>query len=114
MADCIFCKIAAKEIPSSIVYEDDNIIAFKDINPAAPVHVLVIPKQHISSVLDLDEENVALVGDILLKCKKIAQDLGIAEKGFRIVNNCGREGGQTVGHIHFHVLGGRMLSWPPG
>ena len=114
MSDCIFCKIIAKEIPSTIVYEDDRFLAFKDINPAAPVHVLVIPKQHISSLLELDEENAALAGDILLICKKVAQDLGISENGFRIVNNCGRDGGQTVGHIHFHVLGGRQLSWPPG
>lgn len=114
MSDCIFCKIAAKEIPSSIVYEDDRILAFKDINPAAPVHILVIPRQHISSAMEIDESNADIVSHIFKICKKIAGDMGIAEIGFRIVNNCGHDGGQTVGHIHFHLLGGRALSWPPG
>ena len=114
MSDCIFCKIAAKEIPSTIVYEDDNILAFKDITPAAPVHVLVIPKQHISSAMDIDENNVNLMANIFLVIKKIAQEQGISEDGFRIVNNCGNDGGQTVQHIHFHLLGGRSLAWPPG
>ncbi len=114
MSDCIFCKIVSKEIPSTIVYEDDKILAFKDVNPAAPVHVLIIPKQHISSVMELEAEHVNLMGHILLASQKIAKELGIDEKGFRIVNNCGDDGGQTVGHIHFHLLGGRQLQWPPG
>ncbi len=114
MSDCIFCKIVAKEIPSTIVYEDDQILAFNDVNPVAPVHVLIIPKQHISSVTELELENVDLVGHIFLTSQKIAKELGIDENGFRIVNNCGDDGGQTVGHIHFHLLGGRQLQWPPG
>ena len=114
MSDCIFCKIISKEIPSSVVYEDDRVLAFKDISPAAPVHVLIIPKQHISSVMDLNLEHVDLIGHIFLVGKKIARDLGVDSKGFRIVNNCGEDGCQTVGHIHFHLLGGRGLQWPPG
>lgn len=114
MADCIFCKIASKEIPSTSVYEDEKVLAFKDINPAAPVHVLIIPKQHIPSAMALTEEHAGLIAHIMLVAKKIAADMGIAEKGFRIVNNCGEDGGQTVEHIHYHLLGGRALQWPPG
>ncbi len=114
MSDCIFCKIVEKEIPSSIVYEDDLVLAFKDINPEAPVHILVIPKKHIYSAMDLDEQSSHLIGHIILVSKKLAVDLGISETGFRIVNNCGEQGGQTVNHLHFHLLGGRQLQWPPG
>lgn len=114
MKDCIFCKIANKEIPSNIVYEDDKIIAFKDAQPQAPIHILVIPKEHIKSFNELNESNVRLVNDIILTIRKLAKDLGIEEDGYRIVNNCGENGGQTVSHIHFHLLGGRKFSWPPG
>ncbi|MDD3839093.1 MAG: histidine triad nucleotide-binding protein [Clostridia bacterium] len=114
MQDCIFCKIANKEIPSKILFEDDNIIAFKDIDPKAPVHVLIIPKQHISSLLDIDESNVYVVKEAVKVAKYLAKELGIHQNGFRLVNNCGKDGGQTVEHIHFHLLGGRQLNWPPG
>ncbi len=112
--DCLFCKIIAGEIPSSKVYEDDLVYAFNDISPAAPVHVLIIPKNHISSANELNEDNAAIVSHIFLVAGKIAKQLGIAENGYRIVNNCGKDGGQTVGHLHFHLLGGRNLGWPPG
>ena len=114
MSDCIFCKIANGEIPTEFVYEDDKVAAFKDINPAAPVHILVVPKVHIASALELNEENADLVSHIFMVAGKIARELGFADKGFRIVNNCGEDGGQTVGHIHFHILAGRNLGWPPG
>ena len=112
--DCLFCAIAKKEIPSDIVYEDDKVLAFKDISPEAPVHVLIIPKEHYTSALDINDDNAGIVGHIYAVASKIARELGIAENGFRIVNNCGKDGGQTVGHIHFHLLGGRNLGWPPG
>ena len=112
--DCLFCKIIAGEIPSSKVYEDDLVYAFNDISPAAPVHVLIIPKNHISSANELNEDNAAIVSHIFLVAGKIAKQLGIAENGYRIVNNCGKDGGLTVGHLHFHLLGGRNLGWPPG
>ena len=109
MNDCIFCKIIKKEIPSNIVYEDDEILAFRDINPVAPVHILVIPKKHISSLVDLSEEDELLVGKIYTTINKIANEEGIAEKGFRVVVNCGKDGGQEVKHLHFHILGGKKL-----
>ena len=112
--DCLFCKIIAGEIPSSKVYEDDLVYAFNDISPAAPVHVLIIPKNHISSANELNEDNAAIVSHIFLVAGKIAKQLGIAENGYRIVHNCGKNGGLTVGHLHFHLLGGRNLGWPPG
>ncbi len=114
MSDCIFCKIAEKKIPARIVYEDEHAIAFEDVNPQAPVHTLVIPKKHISTLLDLKEEDNDLVGHLLKVANKIAKDKGIAERGFRIVTNCNPESGQTVYHIHFHILGGRQMHWPPG
>ena len=115
MSDCIFCKIAAKEIPSGIVYEDDLCVAFKDLEPQAPVHVLVIPKKHVESVLALTEDDKALVAHILVDViPQLAKDLGVAEGGFRVVANTGEEGGQTVKHLHFHLLGGRSMQWPPG
>ena len=114
MNDCIFCKIAKGEIPSKKVYEDDKVFVFHDINPEAPVHVLVIPKEHIKSVNDIDEANSGIVSHIYLVIHNIVKELGIAETGYRIVNNCGEEGGQTVNHLHFHILGGRSLKWPPG
>lgn len=113
MSDCIFCKIAQSEIPSEKVYEDDKILCFKDLNPQAPVHVLIIPKKHISSLDDVSEEDSELLGYIMLKVREIAADLGL-ENGYRLVNNCGEDGLQTVQHLHFHLLGRRKLTWPPG
>ena len=114
MEDCLFCKIACGEIPTEFIYEDDKVAAFKDINPAAPVHILIIPKEHIASAMCLNDENAEVVSHIFKVVAKLADELGFAEKGFRIVNNCGSDGGQTVGHLHFHVLAGRNLGWPPG
>ncbi|MGE5632475.1 MAG: histidine triad nucleotide-binding protein [Caulobacteraceae bacterium] len=109
MSDCIFCKIASGEIPCSMVYQDEEVIAFKDINPLAPVHILIIPKQHMESAMDVNEENSRIIGHIFKKIGKIAKDAGIAENGFRIVSNVGKDGGQLVKHLHFHILGGRQL-----
>lgn len=109
MNNCIFCKIINKEIPSNIVYEDNEILAFRDINPAAPVHILVIPKKHISSLVDLKEEDELVIGKIYTVINKIAKQEGIEEKGFRVIVNCGEDGGQEVKHLHFHILGGKKL-----
>lgn len=109
MENCIFCKIIKKEIPSSIVYEDDEILAFRDINPAAPVHILVIPKKHISSLIDLSKEDELVIGKIYTVINKIAEQEGIDKKGFRVIVNCGEDGGQEVKHLHFHILGGKKL-----
>ena len=109
MEDCIFCKIVKGEIPSSKVYEDEDILAFKDINPVTPVHILVIPKKHIESLNDIEAKDEKLLGKIFLTIKKIAKEQGIAEKGYRVVNNCGEDGGQEVKHLHFHILGGKKL-----
>ena len=106
--DCIFCKIVNGDIPSNKVYEDDTVLAFHDIAPQMPVHVIVIPKMHIASAAEVNEENSAVIGHIFEVIPKIAKDLGL-DNGFRIINNCGKDGGQTVGHIHFHILGGRTL-----
>lgn len=114
MDNCIFCSIIQGKIPSEKVYEDDQVFAFKDINPEAPVHVLIIPKKHIASINELDEDNSQVIGHIYVAAKKIAMELGIAESGYRVVANCGSNAGQTVYHIHFHLLGGRSLNWPPG
>jgi len=114
MENCIFCKIINNEIPSEKVYEDGKVLCFKDINSEAPIHILIIPKEHIRSVNELNEENADIISYIFLIAKKLAKQLGIAESGYRIVNNCGHDGGQTVEHIHFHMLGGRNLQWPPG
>jgi len=113
MADCIFCKIARKEIPSTLVYEDEQVVAFKDLDPQAPVHVLIIPKKHIASLDDVTEEDRDLLGYIMMKVKDIAAQLGL-ENGYRLVNNCGEDGLQTVKHLHFHLLGKRKMTWPPG
>ncbi len=112
--DCLFCKIAAGEIPSTKVYEDEQVYAFLDIEPQAPVHIILIPKEHIPSANALTEENAGVVGHIYAVAAKLAKEQGFAENGYRIVNNCGEDGGQTVGHIHFHLLAGRNLGWPPG
>ncbi len=114
LSDCIFCKIVNGEIPSSKVYEDDKILAFKDINPEAPVHILVIPKQHIQSILELDSSNMSITNDIFEVINKIAKKLNIDKDGFRVVTNVGVNSGQAVPHLHYHVLGGRNLKWPPG
>lgn len=112
--DCLFCKIINGEIPSNKVYEDEKVYAFYDISPAAPVHVLIIPREHIPSANALTAENAPVVGHIFRVAAELAKELGIAESGYRIVNNCGEDGGQTVPHLHFHLLGGRSLAWPPG
>lgn len=109
MSDCIFCKIVNKEIPSEVLYEDESILAFKDINPVAPVHVLVIPKKHIISVNDLIEQDAQLIGTMFIVMKKLAAQLGVAESGYRIVTNIGPDGGQVVGHLHYHLIGGKAL-----
>jgi histidine triad (HIT) family protein len=114
MNECIFCRIADKKIPAKIIYEDSESIAFEDINPQAPVHTLVIPKKHIPTLLDLKKEDSILIGHLIMVANKIAKDKGIAERGFRIVTNCNPESGQTVYHIHLHILGGRRMNWPPG
>lgn len=114
MSDCLFCKIVSGEIQSTKVYEDEKVIAFNDISPQSPVHILVIPKEHIASMNDIDEDNHNIIGHIHLAIKKIAEEKGLAKKGYRIVNNCGRGAGQEVDHIHFHLLGGRNMQWPPG
>jgi len=111
--DCLFCKIAAGEIPSTKVFENDDVLAFRDIDPQAPFHVIIIPKAHIASAAEITAENSALVAKIFEAAAKIAAEQKL-EKGFRIVTNCGEEGGQTVGHLHFHMLAQRNLSWPPG
>ena len=110
MEDCIFCKIINKQIPSEIVYEDEEIIAFKDIQPVAPIHILVVPKKHISSVMELNKEDAELVGKIYFVIKKLAVEFNVEKEGFRIVTNCGENAGQTVKHIHFHLLGGKKLA----
>jgi histidine triad (HIT) family protein len=107
--DCLFCKIVAGDIPSEKVYEDDHVIAFKDINPQAPVHTLVVPRIHISTVNDLGADNAELIGHMVLAGKKIAADNDLTEPGFRLIMNCNEQGGQTVYHIHLHVMGGRQL-----
>ena len=111
--DCIFCKIASGEIPSDKVYEDEQILAFKDLNPQAPVHVLVIPKRHIRWAYDVTPENSAVVAHIFEKLPEIASICGV-EGGFRLVNNCGEDAGQTVPHLHFHLMAGREFGWPAG
>ena len=114
MPDCLFCRVAAGEIPASIVYEDARLIAFKDINPQAPTHILVIPRQHIASLNDLGPEDDALVGEMTRRAAAIAKEEGLAERGYRLLLNCNADAGQTVFHIHLHLVGGRRLGWPPG
>ena len=113
-SNCIFCKIVAGEIPAEQLYADDQVIAFHDIDPQAPQHVLIIPRKHIPTLLDLEEDDTALVGHIMQVARQLAIQLGIAEDGFRVVNNCNEQGGQVVWHLHFHLLGGRKMTWPPG
>jgi histidine triad (HIT) family protein len=111
---CIFCKIANKEIPSKVVFEDEHVIAFHDTNPQAPTHALVIPKRHIAGIAQAAPEDEAVLGRLLLAARRVAELTGIAESGFRTVVNSGANAGQTVFHIHVHVLGGRPMAWPPG
>lgn len=112
--DCLFCRIAAGALPAKIVYEDDQTLAFRDIDPKAPTHVLVIPRRHIASVNELEDSDADLVGRLYLTAQEVAEAEGIKDSGYRLVMNNGADAGQTVDHIHLHVLGGRSLSWPPG
>ena len=114
MAGCLFCKIINREIPGSIVYEDERLIAFDDINPQGPTHVLVVPKRHIASLNDLTPDDDRLVGEMARRAAAIAEARGIAASGYRTVFNTNRDGGQTVSHIHLHLIGGRAMHWPPG
>ena len=114
MADCLFCKIIDGDIPGDIVYENDSVLAFNDINPIAPVHILVIPKEHIATINDLEEKHTQTMGELFLAAKKIASDKGISESGYRTVFNCNKDAQQTVFHIHLHLIAGRQMTWPPG
>ena len=112
--DCLFCKIANKEIDSDIFFEDEELIVIKDISPAAPVHLLVIPKKHIASIMDIEDLDDSTITNIMVTIKKIAAELGLDKKGFRVVNNMGPDGGQSVDHLHVQLLGQRKFTWPPG
>lgn len=114
MEDCLFCKIIQKKIPSSSVYEDDHYYAFNDIHPQAPIHILIIPKTHIARVYDFSKENIAILGEMILLANKIAIDHHIDQSGYRLVINCNPGAGQSVYHIHLHLIGGRSMKWPPG
>jgi histidine triad (HIT) family protein len=114
MADCLFCRIVQKEIPASLVYEDDRLVVFNDINPQAPLHALVIPKRHIASLNELSASDDGIVGEMVRRAAAVAREKGYADRGFRVVFNTNAEAGQTVFHIHLHLLAGRGLSWPPG
>ena len=114
MDDCLFCRIAAGKIPSNKAYEDDQVLAFYDIAPQAPVHVLVVPKKHISGVNDLTDADAALLGHVFFVIQRLVRELKIDENGYRVVTNVGEDGGQSVKHMHFHVLAKRSLAWPPG
>lgn len=114
MENCIFCKIAKGEIKGDVVFQNDNVVAFRDLNPQAPVHILVIPTKHITTLNDLTPAHNDLVSELIRTATKLASDEGIAEKGYRLVWNCNAEGGQSVYHIHLHLLGGRPMAWPPG
>jgi histidine triad (HIT) family protein len=114
MNDCLFCKLIARKVPASIVYEDERILAFNDINPQAPTHVLIVPKRHVASLNDLTPDDDQMVGELVRRAAAIASERGISASGFRTVFNTNREAGQTVFHIHLHLIGGRSLHWPPG
>jgi histidine triad (HIT) family protein len=114
MGECLFCGIVEGEIKGAVVYRDESVVAFKDINPKAPVHILIVPVKHIATLLELAEEDEKLVGAIYSVANRLAKEQGISKDGFRVVANCGAAAGQTVFHIHFHLLGGRNFSWPPG
>jgi histidine triad (HIT) family protein len=112
--NCLFCKIAAGEIPSNIVYQDEHVVAFADINPQAPKHILLVPRQHIASIADITLDDGPMFAQLFTTAQKVAQKLGIDESGYRIVANVGPDAGQAVFHLHFHMLGGRKFGWPPG
>jgi len=114
MEDCLFCKIVNKEIPSKIVFENDSLVAFEDIDPQAPIHILIIPKEHFASLKEIPEEKKGILAELLLAARQIAEEKAISDQGYRIVLNTGKESGQAVFHIHFHLLGGRQMTWPPG
>jgi histidine triad (HIT) family protein len=114
VSNCLFCRIIAREIPGTIVYEDDRIVAFRDVNPQAPMHVLVVPRRHVASLNDLAAGDDGLVGEMVRRAAAIAGEHGHGDRGFRTVFNCNADAGQTVFHIHLHVLGGRTFGWPPG
>lgn len=114
MADCLFCRIIEKKIPSRIEFEDDQILAIQDVNPQAPIHILLVSKKHIGRIADLTEEDIPVVGGLVYRARKIAEAKKASDKGFRLVFNSGPEGGQTVFHIHLHLLAGRSMHWPPG
>lgn len=112
--DCLFCKLVSGDIPAEILYQDEQVLAFRDISPQAPTHILVIPKRHITTINDLAEKDAALIGQMVLTAKKLAAQEGLAEDGYRLAMNCNENGGQSVYHIHLHLLGGRRMNWPPG
>lgn len=114
MSDCLFCRIASREIPGDIVYEDETLIALRDINPQAPTHLLVLPREHVASAHDLTPADDAMWAHLLRTAQQLAEREGIAQSGYRLVTNVGRGGGQTVDHLHVHLLGGRQMTWPPG
>lgn len=114
MSSCLFCDIVAQKIPCNEAYSDDQFLAFHDIAPQAPVHILLIPRAHLSSLADLDQSHASLMGRMMVTATRIAAEQGLAEPGYRFVINCGSDGGQSVGHLHLHILGGRSLAWPPG
>ncbi|PLY06038.1 MAG: histidine triad nucleotide-binding protein [Desulfuromonas sp.] len=113
-SDCLFCKIIAGDIPAKMCYEDEHLVAFADIDPQAPQHLLIVPRKHIATAMDLTDEDCELVGRVYRVAAKLARDLGFADNGFRLVNNCNADGGQVIWHIHFHLLAGRQMTWPPG
>jgi len=113
-SDCLFCKIVAREVPGTIIYEDNDILAFNDINPQAPVHILIIPKTHYSTVNDFQEIDTEIIGKLMLVSTQLAKKYKIEENGYRLLVNCNKDGGQAVYHVHFHLLGGRQMTWPPG
>lgn len=113
MSDSIFTKIIKREIPAEILFEDDDVIAFKDISPKAPIHILIVPKVHIPTINDLQEDDATLIGKVILRAKDIAKKMGIDERGYRLIFNCNKEGGQSVFHIHLHLIGGKQLGWSP-
>lgn len=114
MQECIFCKIVNKEIPAEIIYENEHVLVFKDIKPVSPIHLLLIPKKHIPTFFDLQPEDSRVIGEVQRAAAIVARDMGLTEKGFRLVSNCMEDAGQLVFHIHYHLLAGRPLEWPPG
>ncbi len=114
MSDCLFCKVVAGEVPADIIYDNEHVLAFRDISPQAPTHVLIIPRRHIATINDLDAGDNELVGQLFLAAKEVAAQEGVDEVGYRVVMNCNEDAGQTVFHIHLHLMGGREMRWPPG